>query len=81
MLLPTVHGEHGVGGMCTLIGSERWPAATLGVNGGVSRTRDDDWTQSLNVIPEGLDGWRVRTVSELSVERTATDDVRAALVA
>jgi len=80
LLLPTIHAEHGVGATCILIGSERWPATTLHVNAGASRTRENDWTQLLNVILEAPDHWRVRPVSELSVERTATETVRGALL-
>lgn len=80
VLLPTIHAERGFGGTCALIGSERWPAVTLHINGGVIRTREHDWTQSMNVMLEGPDKWRVRPVSELSFEWTATDDVHAALL-
>ena len=80
VLLPTIHDEHGAGGTCALIASQRWPAATLHLNGGLTRSRDHRWEQSASAILEGPERWSVRPVSELSVEWTDESSVRAGLL-
>jgi hypothetical protein len=79
VLLPTIHGEDGVGAACKLIGSQRWAAATLHVNGGLTYERSHRWAESLGIIVEGSDERSVRPVAEVSVEWN-DEHPRAALV-
>ncbi len=68
-LLPTIHEETGVGFSGALILSQRWPAATVHLNGQV------EWSRAHNVdlfgalIVEGPYSWPIRPVGELFVER------------
>lgn len=80
VLLPTIHDEHGAGGTCALIASQRWPAATLHLNGGLTRSRDHRWEQSASAILEGSEHWTVRPVSEVTVDWTDEGSVRAGLL-
>jgi hypothetical protein len=68
VLLPTIHGDEGVGAACALIASQSWPAVTLHVNGGLTFNRDQRWEESLGAIVEGSENWRIRPASELRVE-------------
>jgi hypothetical protein len=67
-LLPTVHGEPGVGAEGTLIVSQRWPDLTVHLNGAAAWTRAHDPGVFGGVILEGHDAWAVRPVAEVFVE-------------
>ncbi len=68
-LLPTLHGEGGVGAEGTLIVSQRWPDLTVHVNGALAWTRAHSPGVFASVILEGRDAWAVRPVGEVFVER------------
>ncbi len=72
MLLPTVHGDPGVGATAIVIVSERWDAATLHVNGAVSLTRAGNADFFGGVIIEGPHRWAVRPVVELFIDHELT---------
>jgi len=69
MLLPTIHGESGVGASCAGIVSQRWSAGTVHLNGALSLTRQHNWDRFLGIIVEGPYEWRVRPVLEIFTER------------
>lgn len=68
-LLPTIHDESGLGLSGALIASQRWPAATVHVNGQMEWTRAHNLDLFASVILEGPYSWPVRPVAELFVER------------
>lgn len=72
VLLPTVHGDPGVGATAIVIVSERWDAATLHVNAAVSLTRAGNADFFGGVIVEGPYRWPVRPVAELIVDHELT---------
>ena len=81
MLLPTIRGESGAGASCAGIVSQRWPSATVHLNGAVARTREHTWNRFLGVIIEGPYEWRVRPVLEIFTERdTSGSRTKSALV-
>jgi hypothetical protein len=65
VLLPTVNGEPGVGGLVTFIVSQRFTAATLSFNGTVQLTRALNAEFDSGVILEGPYSWTVRPVAEV----------------
>ncbi len=67
-LLPTIHGEGGVGAECTLIASQRWPDLTLHLNGAVAWTRAHAPGLFGGLIAEGHDAWAIRPVAEAFVD-------------
>lgn len=67
-LLPTVHGEPGVGAEWALVFSQRWPALTVHVNGAAAWTRAHELAPFGGLILEGHDAWTVRPVAEVFVE-------------
>ncbi len=67
-LLPTIHGDPGVGAEWALIVSQRWPDLTVHVNGAAAWTRAHDPGAFGGVILEGHDTWAVRPVAEVFVE-------------
>lgn len=67
-LLPTIHGEPGVGATWALILSQRWPDLTVHVNGAAIWTRAHRPAVFGGLILEGHDSWPVRPVGELFVE-------------
>ncbi len=67
-LLPTVHGEGGVGAECTVILSQRWPDLTVHVNAAAAWTRAHAPGAFGGIILEGHDAWTVRPVAEVFVE-------------
>lgn len=71
VLLPTIQGESGVGATCAGIVSQRWPAATVHLNGALALTREHTWNRFLGGIIEGPYEWRVRPVLEIFTERDA----------
>lgn len=68
VLLPTVQGDPGIGATAIVIVSGRWDAATLHVNGAVSRTRAGNADLFGGVILEGPHRWAVRPVAELFLD-------------
>jgi len=68
VLLPAIHGEGGEGAEATLIGSERWDAATVHLNGAVAWTRAHAPGAFGGLIVEGNDAWTLRPVAEVFVE-------------
>jgi hypothetical protein len=68
-LLPTVHEEPGIGFSGALIVSQRWPAATVHVNGQVEWSRAHNLDLFGSVILEGPYAWPVRPATELFIER------------
>lgn len=67
-LLPTVHGDPGVGAECALVISQRWEDVTIHVNGAAAWTRAHTLGVFGGVIIEGHDAWAVRPVAEVFVE-------------
>jgi hypothetical protein len=65
VLFPDIHGEHGTGGTCALIASQRWSAVTAHLNGAMVFERDHRWNRVASLILEGPDEWTVRPVAEL----------------
>jgi hypothetical protein len=81
VLLPTIRGESGMGATCAGIVSQRWPAATIHLNGAVVRTRERTWNRFLGGIIEGPYEWRVRPVLEIFTESdTGGSRMNSALV-
>jgi hypothetical protein len=74
-LLPTLGDEHGIGASVTGIVSQRWPVATLHVNGSVLVTRAHDWGGFGGAIVEGPSRWPVRPVAEAIIQREAETTV------
>jgi hypothetical protein len=68
VLLPTIHGDPGVGAEAALIVSQRWPDLTLHVNGAAAWTRAHNPGTFGGIILEVHDSWAVRPVAELFVE-------------
>lgn len=69
VLLPTIHAESGSGASCALIGSQRWTAATIHLNGALAFNRAHRWNRFLGAIIEGPNEWTVRPVTELFTEQ------------
>ena len=69
VLLPTLHGESGTGASCAGIASERFGEAAVHLNAALARTREKTNSRFLGAIVEGPEGWAVRPVMELSLER------------
>jgi hypothetical protein len=76
VLLPTIHGEAGMGAKCALLVSQRWSAASVHLNGALTFNRSERWEESFGAIVEGPDEWRVRPVSEISLEWESNEPVR-----
>jgi hypothetical protein len=70
ILLPEVHGESRTGFGCLGIASQRWPATTVHLNGGVFMDREHNWARLVGLIVEGPFEWTVRPAVELLAERT-----------
>ncbi len=68
-LLPTVHDEPGVGLSGAVIVSNRWPAATLHLNGQVELSRAHRLELFGGLIAEGPYAWTVRPVAEFFIDR------------
>jgi hypothetical protein len=68
VLLPTIRGESGAGATCAGIVSQRWPEATVHLNGAVALTREHTWNRFFGAIVEGPYEWRVRPVLEIFTE-------------
>jgi hypothetical protein len=69
MLLPTLHGESGVGAEGIGIVSQRWSRLTAHLNGTVSRTRAETWELAAGLIIEGPRRFGVRPVAEATLSR------------
>jgi hypothetical protein len=69
MLLPTIHAESGTGASCALIGSQRWTAGTIHLNGALAFNREHRWNRFFGAIFEGPNEWTVRPVAELFTEQ------------
>ena len=67
-LLPATDGEGGAGAELAIIGSQRWDALTLHLNGAASWTRTHAPGMFAGFIAEGHDAWAVRPVAEVFVE-------------
>jgi hypothetical protein len=67
-LLPTIHGEPGVGAEWAVIVSQRWTDLTVHVNGAAAWTRAHEPGLFGGIILEGHDAWAVRPVAEAFVE-------------
>lgn len=68
LLLPTIHGESGMGFGALILVSQRWDALTLHLNGAAARTRSHMRGLFGGVILEGPQAWKVRPVAEFFVE-------------
>jgi hypothetical protein len=68
VLLPTFHGDPGVGAEWAMIASQRWTDLTVHVNGAVAFTRAHEPGLFGGIILEGHDAWAVRPVAEVFVE-------------
>jgi hypothetical protein len=68
-LLPEQNTGTNLGGSMAVIGSQRWPALTLHVNGVVSLERNRDVSALGSLIVEGPSSWTVRPVAEGAFER------------
>ena len=81
VLLPDVHGEHGIGLSLAGIVSQRTGAATVHLNGALAVTREHEPDAFLGVILEGPYTWKVRPVAEVFTERArAAERIDSALV-
>lgn len=81
ILLPTIHGEPGIGASAALIGSQRWPAATVHLNGALAFNRSHRWSRFFGAIVEGPNEWTVRPVAEVFAEKqTGTGATRSRLL-
>ena len=81
VLLPTIHAESGTGGTCALIGSQRWSAVTMHLNGALTFTRDHHWSRFIGLITEGPADWTVRPAVEVLAENEVDGPrTRSALV-
>jgi hypothetical protein len=69
MLLPTIHGESGIGAAGTLIVSQRWAAATVHLDSSIALNRAARFVLLESAIIEGPYDWVVRPVAELSIGR------------
>lgn len=67
VLLPTVNSEPGVGGLVTVIVSQRFTATTLSLDGTVQLTRAGNVEVDGGLILEGPYSWIVRPVAEVLV--------------
>lgn len=67
-LLPTVHGDPGMGAQGALILSQPWQAMTVHLNGQFVWTRAHEPGGFGGLILEGPDAWPVRPVAEIFVE-------------
>jgi len=81
-LLPTVHGESGVGGSALLVASYRWSRITAHFNSEVALSRSGAVELFGGLILEGRTSTALRPVMELFIEGEAGDSqvVRSALV-
>lgn len=68
VLLPTLHGDPGVGAECALIASQRWTDLTVHVNGAAALTRAHEPGLFAGMILEGGGAWVVRPVAEVFIE-------------
>jgi hypothetical protein len=68
VLLPTLHGDPGVGAGWTLIVSQRWTDVTVHLNGAAVWTRAHEPGVFGGIVVEGHDAWAVRPVAEAFVE-------------
>ncbi len=68
VLLPTLHGEAGMGTQVAVIVSHRWTDLTLHLDGALAWTRTQRLGLFAGAILEGHDTWAVRPVAELFVE-------------
>jgi hypothetical protein len=81
VLLPTLHAEHGTGATCALIASQRWPGATVHLNGALAFDRDHHWNRFIGTIVEGPNAWPVRPVAEVFAEQEVNGSrTRSALI-
>jgi len=71
VLLPTVHGEAGVGASAAMIVSQRWVAAAVHLNLEVRRTRAGSAAGFGGLIVEGPGAWAVRPVAEVHLDPEA----------
>ncbi|HKA41575.1 MAG TPA: hypothetical protein VKF40_06265 [Burkholderiales bacterium] len=71
LLLPGVNAENGVGFSWAGIVSQRWPAATVHLNGALALTREHRGDVFLGAIIEGPYDWPVRPVMEVFTEKTS----------
>jgi hypothetical protein len=69
VLLPTIHGDPGIGIAGLLILSHRLPALTAHLNGVAAYTRTRELNLAAGFILEGPDPWPVRPVGELVTEQ------------
>lgn len=67
-LLPTVHGDPGMGAQGALILSQRWRAITVHLNGQFVWSRAHEPGGFGGLILEGPDAWPVRPAAEIFVE-------------
>ena len=67
-LLPTIHGDSGVGAQGAVIVSHRWSELTLHLNAAAAWTRAHRLGLFGGVIFEAHDAWAVRPVAEVFVE-------------
>jgi hypothetical protein len=69
LLLPTIHGESGMGARCAGIVSQRWPTATVHLNAALALTRQHNPDLFLGAILEGPYDWAIRPALEFFAER------------
>jgi hypothetical protein len=67
-LLPTFHGDPGMGAQGALIASQRWQTMTVHLDGQIAWTRSHVPGFFGGLIVEGPDRWPVRPVAEVFVE-------------
>lgn len=64
VLLPTLHGESGLGAEAAGIVSYRFRHLTTHLNGMIAYNRSENWELGLGLIVEGPERWGVRPVAE-----------------
>lgn len=75
VLIPTKSGDSGPGGECALIASHSSSVLSLHANAAIAFETDHRWANSLGLIIEGPESWRIRPGLELL--RDDTEDERA----
>ena len=69
LLLPTIHGESGMGARCAGIVSQQWPTARVHLNAALALTRQHNPELFLGGILEGPHDWIIRPALELFAQR------------
>ncbi|HEU5137995.1 MAG TPA: hypothetical protein VFU13_22820 [Steroidobacteraceae bacterium] len=80
-LIPTRSEDSGLGGECALIASHSISMLSLHANASLAFETDHRWVNSIGLILEGPDSWRIRPGLELVREDAAGDDAEFSMLA